>query len=268
MQTLLNTVEENLIKKVKLFAFDLDGTLTESKTQIRSNIALLFAQLIKNSKVAIISGGEFAKISHQVLEHIEIGSYLQNLIIMPVSGTQVYQFAINDDNKMVWERTYYDFLTNSEKSNIKNAIIGALNNINLYSDYIIDDRQGQITVSLLGNETNIEIKNKFDPDLMIRNKICDQLSKSLSDLEIHPAGTTSIDITHKGVSKATAVQRLTKMLALKYSEIVYFGDKFTNLGNDYPVKELGIDCFEVKNLSDTERYLSNILDIFKVSVNK
>ncbi|MEK7105967.1 MAG: HAD family hydrolase, partial [Patescibacteria group bacterium] len=55
----------------KLTAFDLDGTLTRSKTPITPEMAGLLQKLSETTKVAIISGGSIVQFEKQLLPFIK-----------------------------------------------------------------------------------------------------------------------------------------------------------------------------------------------------
>ena len=55
MGDLIRTIRE-VPKDKQLIVFDLDGTLAESKTEIKSETAVLVSRLLKVKKVGIIGG--------------------------------------------------------------------------------------------------------------------------------------------------------------------------------------------------------------------
>jgi len=64
-------------------------------------------------------------------------------------------------------------------------------------------------------------------------------------------GTTTIDITKQGIDKAYGMRKLIDQLKITKSDILFFGDRLQEGGNDYPVKAMGIDCLEVSDWHDT-----------------
>jgi hydroxymethylpyrimidine pyrophosphatase-like HAD family hydrolase len=63
-------------------------------------------------------------------------------------------------------------------------------------------------------------------------------------------GTTSIDITAHGVDKGWGVRELLALQGWKAEDCLYFGDRFEETGNDYPVLAV-MDCVAVKNPAET-----------------
>ena len=74
---------------IKLIAFDLDGTLAESKAALDPEMAKLLTSLMDVAKVAIISGGDWPQFEKQVLSHLPKGQSLQSLSILPTCGTKI-----------------------------------------------------------------------------------------------------------------------------------------------------------------------------------
>jgi phosphoserine phosphatase len=54
----------------KIIAFDLDGTLTESKQEMSPEMADLTSSLSMKIKIAIVSGGAYHQFKRQVLKQI------------------------------------------------------------------------------------------------------------------------------------------------------------------------------------------------------
>lgn len=77
----------------KLIIFDLDGTLTESKQALDSEMKLLLTSLLKNVKVAIISGGNWPQFERQLVANLpQDDSLLENLFLLPTCGTKFYRY--------------------------------------------------------------------------------------------------------------------------------------------------------------------------------
>ena len=76
----------------QLIAFDLDGTLAESKQPIGAEMAGLLKELLAVAKVAVISGGDWPQFDKQVAQQIPAGANLENLFLMPTTGSKLYRF--------------------------------------------------------------------------------------------------------------------------------------------------------------------------------
>lgn len=58
------------MKDKKVYIFDLDGTLAESKSAITEDMANVLSNLLKTKKLAIISGGNFPQFESQVISKL------------------------------------------------------------------------------------------------------------------------------------------------------------------------------------------------------
>ena len=70
--------------------FDLDGTLAESKASIDTDMSRLLHDLLGMVKVAVISGGDWPLFQKQVVSHPPQDQSLENLSILPTSGTKFF----------------------------------------------------------------------------------------------------------------------------------------------------------------------------------
>jgi phosphomannomutase len=83
----------------------------------------------------------------------------------------------------------------------------------------------------------------------------------LPDLEVRAGGSTSIDITRIGIDKAYGMEKLMDELHIAKEDILFFGDKLQEGGNDYPVRAMGIDSVQVEGWENTAQILTGILHV-------
>ncbi len=55
------------------------------------------------------------------------------------------------------------------------------------------------------------------------------------------------------------MKKLTELLGVTKEEILFIGDRIREGGNDYPVKQAGIDCIQVKSWEDTALAIQAII---------
>ena len=87
-----------------LIAFDLDGTLAESKRPLSEDMAAILARLLAITDVAVISGGDWPQFEKQIASRLPAGVALDRLWLMPTTGTKLYRF-ING----AWLRTAEEY---------------------------------------------------------------------------------------------------------------------------------------------------------------
>ncbi|MBN9170725.1 MAG: HAD hydrolase family protein, partial [Microbacterium sp.] len=81
----------------------------------------------------------------------------------------------------------------------------------------------------------------------------------IPDLEVRSGGSTSVDITHRGIDKAYGMQRLVEQTGIPLDEMLFVGDRLDPDGNDYPVLALGVACHAVTGWEDTAAFLDDLL---------
>ncbi len=243
----------------KLIIFDLDGTLTKSKSPIDPEMADLVIRLLSVKKVAIISGGGYPQFETQFISRLPgAGDRFDNLLLLPTSGTRLFVW------KGSWVEQYAENLTAAEKERIMSALNSALISTAyvkpavVYGD-IVEDRGSQITFSALGQKAPVEVKYAWDPTREKREKIADFLRKKIPEFDERVGGATSVDITRRGVNKGYGIRKLEQYLGLHPDEIAFVGDALFYGGNDYPARASGVDCFPVKGPEETKELIKKWL---------
>lgn len=260
----------------KVIAFDLDGTLARSKSPIDEEMASLLTALLSQYKVAVITGGSFKQLEKQFLPtlkaliekqhslHVKItqAEVWNNLFFLPACGAYFYTFN-NDIGE--WCSISSDKLSEDEKIKIKTAILNAMAQSGLEFNQCfgerIEDRGAQITFSALGQNAPIELKEDWDPKCIKRKQLIDLIEKEIPEFEIRYGGTTSIDITQKGIDKAFGINKLKDHLDIRNEDILYIGDRLRKGGNDFPVKQMGIKCYHVTSPFDTKEIIEQLLGL-------
>ena len=238
---------------------DMDGTLTESRQVIKKHMADLIYKILKKHFFCIISGASYKRIETQVLHLLALSPHLKNLYIVAQSGAEIH-----DCSGMICKKK----MPSVTKKLIKLLIrtIAPLSNSDFFKKYgikislenpLIVDKGSQITYSITGMNTDIQIKKLVDPDAVIRKQIVATLKPFLPPtVEVAIGGTTSIDFTPKGVNKRAGVQYLQKHLGIDIKDIVYIGDKCFEGGNDWIGNEYRYH--NVQKIEDTFKILEKL----------
>lgn len=254
----------------KLIAFDLDGTLAPSKSYLPDEMADLLGQLLNNFQVCVISGGKFGQFEMQLLQGLKASeTQLQKLHLMPTCGTQYFTY---DLGKGVWERVYAELLKEDEKKKISDALKKGFDELGFAAEKaygeIIEDRESQITYSVLGQdivqqlgEEGLRLKHEWDPDNSKKQAVRDFVAPLIPQFEVRVGGVTSIDVTKPGIDKAYGMNKLMDLLDVSKEEILFMGDRLQPGGNDFPVKEMGVDSIEVSDWKNTAQILTGILHV-------
>lgn len=242
----------------QLVAFDLDGTLAESKQAIQPDMGEALANLLTVAHVAVISGGDWPQFDKQVASHLPERADRSKLWLMPTTGTKLYTFR---DGR--WNTVYAELFTDEQKAMIFKAFDESLEATGFVPEQTwgerIEDRGSQITFSALGQQAPIHAKEVWDPDFAKRKVIQADLKQRLPGLSINMGGATSIDITQEGVDKAYGLKRLRDESGIPLDAMMFVGDAIFPGGNDYPAKELGLDTVRVRDSQDTLSVIATVV---------
>lgn len=254
----------------KVLAFDLDGTLAPSKSPLPDPIAELLDELLGHFQICVMSGGKFEQFNNQLLGNLKVEpDKLKRLHIMPTCGTRYYLFS---KDSMSWEKVYAEDFSKAQKAKIVKVVkevthaLG-LDKVKAYGAQI-EDRGSQISWSALGQDIvdvlgteGIRQKEAWDPKGTKKERIRAKLAPLLPEFEVRSGGTTTIDITKQGIDKAYGIQKLIAQLKVAKDDILFFGDKLQEGGNDYPVKAFGVECIAVSSWHDTAIALEAIAHV-------
>lgn len=242
----------------QLVAFDLDGTLAESKQPLKDDMGEALADLLEVAHVAVISGGDWPQFDKQVASRLPERADCAKLWLMPTTGTKLY---VHRDR--AWTPVYAELFDDAQKTRILEAFDQALEATGFVPEQIwgdrIEDRGSQITFSALGQQAPIDAKEHWDPDFAKRKIIQADLRQRLPGLSINMGGATSIDITREGVDKAYGLKKLRDESSIALDAMMFIGDAIFPGGNDYPAKELGLDTVRVRDPQDTLSVIAAIV---------
>lgn len=241
-----------------LIVFDLDGTLAESKSPLDAEMAVLIRRLLEVIKVAVISGGAWPQFETQLLSNLPDDDRLNELSLLPTCGTKFYRRRNGR-----WQGLYSENFDPGEKAKIIRALDQALELSGFKAGRswgdVIEDRDSQITLSALGQQAPLDEKKKWDPDFKKREKIKTILAPLIPEFSILLGGATSIDVTRPGIDKAYGIEKLRKTLGIAIEDMIFVGDALFPGGNDYPAKQAGVVCIEVRDPHETKRVIEIII---------
>ena len=252
----------------RLVAFDLDDTLAPSKSAMPPAMATALRRLLDVVPVCIISGGQVGQFRDQVLARLDADAdELSRLHLMPTCGTRYYtydslQSARGGD---AWKLVYANDLTPEQIRTGFEIVEAQARRLGLWEERtwgeILEDRGSQITFSALGQDAPLEAKRAWDPTGQKKAALRDAVAPLLPELEVRSGGSTSVDITLKGVDKAYGMRRLAEVTGIALEEMLFIGDRLDPEGNDYPVKALGVPCQAVGGWQDTVTYVTSLASL-------
>ena len=247
--------------KKKAVIFDLDGTLSESKSDLDNEMAKLITGLLEKRYVAVTSGCSFHQFETQFLDKLPATANRSNLYLFPTCSASGYYY---DRKKGKFYRAYSNLMPKKAVKKILRSFEEVFADINYprptrtYGP-VFENRGSQLTFSALGQEAPLEQKRKWDPDQKKRLRIRRHLRQKLPNFEITIGGTTSIDVTRKGVNKTLCVRKLRERLHLDKNEMLFVGDALFKGGNDYIMKSTRLQCVPVSGPTDTKELVTKII---------
>lgn len=212
--------------KIKLVAFDLDGTLSQHKTKLGAENRAVLDALRKKYKLLMAGAGMCRRIFEQ-MEHYPID----------IIGNYGMQYAEYDaETKDL--RLVKDFKLPCDRESVE-ARVTALREKYGFTEFTGDSVEyhssGCVTFPILGTKANIEDKLAFDPDRSRRRAIYDEVKQVFSDYTVFVGGSSSFDMAPFPYHKAYALSQYCAEHHLAHDEIVYVGDDYGPGGNDESV---------------------------------
>ena len=251
----------------RLVAFDLDDTLAPSKSAIDPRIGQLLIALAERVEVAIISGGQISQFRAQVVDRLPDApaETLERIHLMPTCGTQYFRY-----DGPAFTPVYAHHLSDDEKARALAAVEEEARRLGLWAEKtwgpILEDRGSQITFSALGQTAPLDAKTAWDPTGSKKSALRDAVAARVPDLEVRSGGSTSVDITHRGIDKAYGMTKLSEQTGIPLEDMLFYGDRLDPDGNDYPVLALGVPCEAVEGWEDTAAHLERLLPTLPVRV--
>ena len=255
------------LKDKDLIIFDLDGTLTPSKSNLEPGMARALADLLARKKVAVIGGGRYAQFRRQFLAEFKCPpALLPNLFLFPTTATSFYRYQNG------WKNIYEIKIPKRGREKIMRAFrdvfrkIGYMPPKKTYGK-VIEDRGSQITFSALGQDVvarlgkrGLALKEKWRREnTPLKLKMAKLLAEKLPRFEVGPSAFTSIDVTKRGVDKAYGVRKIEKYLHIPIRKAVFIGDGLFPGGNDAAAERTGIDCIAVRGPKETKKIIKFLI---------
>ncbi|MEQ1737797.1 MAG: HAD hydrolase family protein, partial [Rhodoglobus sp.] len=225
-----------------------------------SEMGAALSRLLGHTPVCIISGGRFEQFEAQALNGFSATEdAMARLHLMPTCGTRYY---LREDGR--WAQQYAEDLTDDEKARTIAVLEQGAKELGLWAEDpwgdIIEDRGSQITLSALGQQAPVEAKTAWDPDGAKKRALGAYASERLPDLEVRGGGSTSIDVTRKGIDKAYGIAKLLETLDASVENLLFIGDRLDEHGNDRPVYEMGVASVPVHGWRDTLAVVTALCD--------
>ncbi|MFM2414893.1 MAG: hypothetical protein RI911_586 [Candidatus Parcubacteria bacterium] len=211
--------------------FDVDNTITRSKTPILPEHEAILVEISKTRDIIVTSGSKQTDIWGRFTDMSQGCFY---------TLAQNGNYAFDKNKQELWKR----LLNDSQKQ----AIYAFIEKMHGHTHPpvrdehdLIEDRGCQIAFSFIGHHEQIEIKERFDPTGSVRKKMLEDLHDDVQrlaeehDIEMTIGGTTNIDIYLRGKHKGFNTKAMCELQGWSIDDSIYFGDLLIPGGNDYTV---------------------------------
>ncbi len=238
------------IKKIKLIAFDLDGTLTQHKTPLSKETRDILFALSKKYKLLMAGAGMCRRIFNQ-MEGFPID----------ILGNYGMQYAeYNPETKDLDIVEDIQLPCNRESCEER---VTALRKKYGYTEFKGDNVEyhssGCITFPLLGTKADKEDKLAFDPDRKKRRAFYDDVVNVFNDFNVFVGGSSSFDMAPRPYNKFYALDKYCKERGISHDEVVYVGDDYGQGGNDESVYLSDINFIKVDDYREFKDKIKPLL---------
>ena len=235
---------------VKLFAFDLDGTLTQHKTKLDPVNRAVLEKLSRNAKLLMVGAGAAMRIFNQLdgFPIDVIGNYgLQEGVYNPETGGLdiIRDLRLPCDRESVEKR-----VTELRERFGFTEFTG--NNVEFHDS-------GCVTFPILGTKAAQEDKLAFDPDRAKRRAIHDQVIEMFPEYVVFVGGSSSFDMAPQPHDKYHALAEYCAAHGISHDEVVYVGDDYGPGGNDESVYLSEFRFVPVDDYTKLGEYLAEFL---------
>lgn len=236
---------------IQLIAFDLDGTLTQHKTELEdANRRILDRLRGMGYDLLMVGAGQCTRIFNQMGKYpIDIiGNY----------GMQYSRYCTETGELTpVFDRT-----VPCDRASVERRVT-ALRERFGFTEYCGENVEfhpsGCVTFPILGTRANAEKKLAFDPDRSIRRRIYAQVAEAFPEYTVFVGGTSSFDMAPMPYNKYYALSQLCAERGLSHSEVAFVGDDYGTGGNDEAVYRSDFSFVRVDNYRRLEEALGDFL---------
>lgn len=236
-------------EKIKLIAFDLDGTLTQHRTKLGDENSAVLDKLGEKYKLLMVGAGMCTRIFEQMNRYpIDIiGNY----------GMQYAEYDVDKKDIVLVENN----IILCDRSSVEKRIT-ALREKYGFTQFAGDNVEfhasGCVTFPILGTKAKIEDKLSFDPDRSKRRAIYGEVKTVFSDFTVFVGGSSSFDMAPAPYDKAYALHKYCEKHGLLPCEVAYAGDDYGSGGNDESVYKSDFNFIEIDDYKDFSKIMSDI----------
>ena len=238
------------VNKIKLIAFDLDGTLTQHKTPLSAEHREILTKLSKKYKLLMAGAGMCMRIFNQMEQ-------------FPIDILGNYGLQYGEYNAATGELEIKENLTfPCDRESVEKRVT-MLREKYGFTEYAGENVEfhasGCVTFPVLGTKAKQEDKLAFDPDRSKRRAIYEDVKQVFSDYVVFVGGSSSFDMAPAPYNKAYALAKYCQERGIKHDEVVYVGDDYGPGGNDESVYLSDFNYITIDDYRDFPKVIAPLL---------
>lgn len=227
-----------------IFVFDMDGTLTPSRQRIDENFRQFFSSFCRNNPVYVVSGSDLPKVEEQLGEEV-----IDNLKgVFCCAGNEFWQ-----KNRKIYS---HNLAFSAHEIDILETLL-VRSKFPIRTGNHIEKRSGLYNFSIVGRNASLSQRQMYvdwDKKTGERDHIAKKIRTLLPRLDASVAGETGIDVYLKGNDKG----QIYPYIQEDDKQIVFFGDRCEEGGNDYPIAIMADMYYNVQGWKDIEKILKEV----------
>ncbi len=240
-----------LARKVRLVAFDLDGTLTQHKSPLSPEARAALDALAGTRDLLMVGAGSCLRIFNQM------GRYPVDIL-----GNYGLQYAEYDkdaaDLRFVFDRR---LPCDRESVSRRVAAFRAAHGLEDFAGESVEFHEsGVVTFAILGTRAALPDKLAYDPDRRKRRAIYGEVKALFPDYKVFVGGSSSFDMAPAPYDKAYALSALCAERGLAHDEVLYVGDDYGSGGNDESVYLSDFPFLRIDDYRETPGKLAQLVE--------
>ena len=230
-----------------VFAFDLDGTLTQHKTPLGDKNRAILEKLAEKHTLLMVGAGTCVRI------HNQMGGFPMDII-----GNYGMQYGEYNAETGEIEVLKSECAPVDREEVLRRAeMIREKYNLHDFAGETLEFHPtGALTFPVLGTKANIEDKLAYDPDRSKRRVMYEYVCNLFHDYRVVIGGSSSFDIIPGEYGKYNALMKYLTERGMTKEDVVYCGDDYMEGGNDHDVLAGGIPFVKVDNYEMLEELLT------------
>ena len=240
------------LSRIKVIAFDLDGTLTQHRTPLGDENRAVLDILSKKYRILMVGAGLCTRIFNQMQGYAVdiLGNY----------GLQYAKFNRESRSIDIIRDTVLPCDRERAAKNV--ALLREEYGFNDFAGEGIEfHSSGAITFPILGTKAKIEDKLAFDPDRSRRRPMYARVKELFPEYTVFIGGSSSFDFVPAPYDKYYALANLCQDEGYSHDEVLYVGDDYGDGGNDEAVAKSDIAFVTIDDYTKLGERLAFLLNI-------